>query len=112
MARSARAYRDAKKSLETARRQTVDPYSAAAQILTVYLTDKLNQPVAGMTKTTLADHLQAQGIDTELIKQVDRCLADSDLGRFTPDGALAASSNRILDEVEKVIIKLEKAFTQ
>ena len=111
LARSARAYRDARKSLEVARRQKADPYRAAAQILTVYLTNKLNEPVAGMTKTTLAEQLQSRGIDAELIKQVDRCLADSDLGRFTPDGALAASSNRILDEVETVITKLEKAFT-
>ena len=110
-ARSARAYKVARKSLSEARRGNNDRYIASGQILTSYLADKLNQPVVGLTQDSLADLLKSKGLDPVLLEQVHDCLAESDMGRFGPGGSTPGHSDRLLDRTEELIGYLEKTLT-
>ncbi len=61
LARSSQARRKAKKALALARKQKGDAYSAAGQILTTYLADKLDRPVAGPDAPGSGRDLGSQG---------------------------------------------------
>jgi len=107
--RSSQAYKKAKKAVAQIRRQKPgDVYNAAGQVLTDYLSDKLDYPVAGLTYQALADRLAQTGLDGKLIERVNGCWADAELGRFSPDAADPAHAQNLLTEVEVLIKGLEK----
>lgn len=109
LARSSKARRKAKKALALANRAE-DIYSAAGQVLTDYLADKLNQPVAGLTHQALAEHLTEQGLEPKLIERVNICQADAELGRFSPEADNPAHAKNLLKEVDVLIRDLEKVM--
>jgi len=109
LARSSQARKKAKKALS--RVQTTeqgDVYSAAGQALTDYLADKLDQPVAGLTHQALATLLEDNGLEPALIKRVNLCLTDTELGRFSPEASYPAHAERLLKEIDILIGDLEK----
>jgi hypothetical protein len=110
LARSSQARRKAKKALSRARKEKQGVYSAAGQILTTYLADKLDRPVAGLTHQALAETLAAKGVAANLAERVEVVLVSSELGRFAPgaDGPDHAAS--LLKEVDQLIDELEKAL--
>ena len=110
LARSLRAYKQARKSLAQARSSAQDPYLAAGHILNVYLSDKLNQPVVGLTQNVLTELLQSKNIDAGLVGRVHECLMESDLGRFGPGGSAPNHAQRLLDKTESLVTDLEEAF--
>jgi hypothetical protein len=108
--RRSQAGKRAKKALAGVKKQPDDLYTTAGQILTRYLADKLNRPVAGLTQRALAELLAGQGLEADLIEQVKNCLATSELGRFAPEASDPAHGQNLLKEVEKVIDQLDKAM--
>src|SRR5690606_13388575 len=80
--RSSRALKRARKSIGQARRKRDDAHGAAARILTAYLSDKLNRPVVGMTRSALAQLLMARGIPPHLIERIETILSASEAGRY------------------------------
>jgi hypothetical protein len=108
MARSSQARKKAKKALARVRSGKGDLYSAAGQVLTDYLADKLNQPVAGLTYQALATLLEEQGLRPGLIKRVSVCLTDAELGRFSPESNDPAHAANLLKEIDILIGDLEK----
>ena len=108
--RSAQAHRKARRAIAAARKETQDLYIVTGQILTTYLTDKLYQPVVGLTQDKLAELLQARHISAELIAQVSRCLTECDMGRFGPGGSTPGHAENLLDRTEDLIADLEKAL--
>ena len=107
--RSSQAHKKAKKALTQIRRQQpIDIYSAAGQVLTDYLSDKLDYPVAGLTHQALADRLAQTGLDHKLIERVNACWTDAELGRFSPDAADPAYAQNLLKEIEVLIKDLER----
>ncbi len=107
LARSLRAGKKAKRALAQARKYGNDPYSTAGQVLTTYLSDKFNQPIGGMTRPALTDLLKQHDLSAELVKRVQNCLTESDLGRFSPTASNPHHGERLLQEVEKLIDSLE-----
>ena len=105
--RASKAMNKARSALRQARQNSVDPYSASGQILLVYISEKLNQPVSGLTQRAIVDLLTSAGIASDLAQQVDRCLVNSEVGRFNPNGS---HSEAIIDDVQVVITELEKGF--
>jgi len=108
IARSSRARRKARKALAQARKQNGSALDAAGQILTAYLADKLNRPVAGLTHQALAGLLTERGLQADLIERVDVLLVTSDLGRFAPGADEPGHTRSLLQEVDTLIAALEK----
>jgi hypothetical protein len=106
--RSREAAAKAHKALGQAQKQGGDE-AAAGPILLRYLEEKLNQRVAGLSQTQLADLLAAQGADPALVARTQECLRRSDMGRFAPAG-LAAGQGDLWDETAVVIDALDKAL--
>jgi hypothetical protein len=108
LARSSQARKKAKKALARAQSGKGDVYSAAGQVLTDYLADKLDQPVAGLTYQALATLLEEQGLRPGLIERVGVCLTDAELGRFSPEANDPAHAANLLKEIDVLIGDLEK----
>jgi hypothetical protein len=109
-ARSSQARRKARKALAQARRQKQEAYDAAGQILTAYLADKLDRPVAGLTHQALADLLSSQGVSADLIERIEVLLVSSELGRFMPGADNADHARSLLKEVDILIDALERVL--
>jgi hypothetical protein len=109
LARSSQARKKAKKALAQARKPD-DLYLAAHQILTTYLSDKLNQPVAGLTRRALTNVLVEAGLNPNLINRVEMALSNSELGRFSPEASSPAHAENLLKEIDALIGELDKAF--
>lgn len=110
LARSMRAYKRAKKLFAQARSNAQDPYIAAGQILNTYLSDKLNQPVTGLTQSALTNLLKSKNIKADLIERVHDCLMGSDMGRFGPGSSAPNHGQRLLDQTEALVADLEETF--
>jgi hypothetical protein len=108
LARSSQARKKARKALAQARKRADDAYSTAGQILTTYLADKLDRPVAGLTHQALAALLAGQGVGADLIERVEVILVTSELGRFAPGADDPGHARSLLQEVDILIAALEK----
>jgi hypothetical protein len=96
--------------LVRARKGQTDPHVATADVLTSYLSDKLDQPVAGMTQSALASSLQQHGVQDELVVEVTHLLSLSEGGRYAPTSMNGQNPAQLLKETEQVIKKLEKVL--
>jgi hypothetical protein len=110
LARSAQARKKAKKAIALARKEKGDAYIAVGQILTTYLADKLDRPVAGLTHQALDEVLAAKGIEPDLVERVQVCLVSSELGRFAPGADNPDHARSLLRETDVLIDALEKAL--
>lgn len=103
--RRTRAQKRALHMLQQARKDNADPYAMAAQVIAAYLTDKLDQPIAGLTRSALTALLTQHGLPTETCDQVLHLLDQSDWGRFSPLGMdgdldLWAQTEQLINELE------------
>lgn len=110
LARSSQARKKARKALSLARRQKQGVYDAAGQILTTYLADKLDRPVAGLTHQALAETLAARGVSSDLVERVETVLVRSELGRFAPGADSPDHAASLLKEVDRLVDQLEKVL--
>ncbi|MFQ5578721.1 MAG: BatD family protein, partial [Anaerolineae bacterium] len=109
--RSLQAQKRALKALALARKQRQDPYASGGQILTAYLSDKLNRPVGGLTRTELEKILAAKGVPPAHLARLNACLLESDTGRYSPAAAGPDRAQRLLNQIETLINELETSFT-
>jgi hypothetical protein len=110
LARSSQARKRARKALAHAQKQKQGVYSAAGQILTTYLADKLDRPMAGLTHQALAETLAARGVSSDLVDRVEEVLVTIELGRFAPGADSPDYGANLLKEVGLLIDRLEKAL--
>jgi hypothetical protein len=108
LTRSSQARKKARKALAQVRKEKGDMYSTAGQVLTTYLADKLNQPVAGLTHQALATLLEEKGLDPQLVEQVDVSLTNAELGRFSPEASNPDHTKNLWKEINLLIDDLEK----
>lgn len=107
--RSQQAAGKARQALRKATKEPATRHEAAGTILNGYLSEKLNQPVAGLNQTQLAHLLKAQGVAPETINDTTHLLSVSEMGRFSPGENDFASGN-ILKAAEEVINELDKSL--
>lgn len=107
LVRRSQALKKAKQALAQARRQQLDPHVAVGHVLSAYLSDKLSQPIAGLTQRALADRLHRCGADDPLVARVCEVLALSDTGRFAPIGANGVAPSDLIWETERLIVELD-----
>lgn len=108
LVRRSQAKKQAQQALKEARQTQDNPYEAAETILNTYLSDKLDQPVSGLTQKALTSLLQHHKISATIIEQVISCLEESHMGRYAFGGQASAESNALLDRIEATIEQLEK----
>ena len=108
--RSRQAHRNAARMLSEALASGSDPFSASGEILTTYVSDKLNQPVAGLTQDALGHQLALRGIESTLVDRVKATLIASERGRYAPADAPTSSEHEVLEETKTLISDLEKAI--
>jgi hypothetical protein len=108
LARSSQARKKAKKALAKVRKENSNVYSGAGQVLTNYLSDKLDQPVVGLTHQALNALLEEKGLDPELVEQVDVSLTSAELGRYSPEANDPAYAEKLLKEIDLLINDLER----
>jgi hypothetical protein len=106
--RSRNARRAARRALAQARRKSANPCAASSHILTRYIEDRLDQPVAGVTRGRLARLLADRGISSELGQRVVECLALCEVGRYAPDGEAGDSGVNLLKETRAIITDLDR----
>ncbi len=106
--RSARAYRNARRMVDQARRERADPFEASDAAIKAYLRDKLDRPIAGMTRTTLSTLLSVRGVDEAVIKRATELLAASEGGRFAPGHVADTPEQQQLEDTAAIIGDLEK----
>lgn len=106
--RSSQAHKRAKQELRRARQQASDAYGAAWRIFNGYLSDKIQQPVVGLTRSALARLLETRGVERELVDQVEAYLLTLESSRFSP--AHQAPDEHVLEETERLITELERRF--
>jgi hypothetical protein len=107
--RSQQAAKRANQALRQTRKNTDDGYGAAGQILLTYLSEKMNQPVSGLTQADLAQLLHERGLAPDLVDRVQHCLTISEMGRFAPAGAFSSNGD-LLTETKQVIDELDKSL--
>ena len=107
-ARRLEAFNNAASILAQAERGELNPYDTAGRALSGYIGDKLNQPVAGMTREVLTGLLATRGVDPQVIQRVNDCLIVSDSGRFAPSGAESDAGRQLLGETENALVDLER----
>jgi hypothetical protein len=110
LARSSKARKKAKKSLARARESKQDDYALAGQILTTYLAEKLDRPVAGLTHQARADLLAQRGVQPDLTERVEVLLVSSELGRFAPGADSQDPARSLLKETGMLIDALERSL--
>jgi len=112
LARSSQAQKRALRSLAQARKDGSDPYHASGQALKGYLSDRFNQPVAGMTQTELVKFLENKGLLASITGQVSDILVRSEMGRYAPADTNEPSPSELLNHTEKLISRVEKGLSQ
>ncbi len=106
--RSQQAQKKANKAIKQAQKQGSDPYASASQILLTYLTEKLNQPVQGLTQKELTVLLTDEGVATAVAQKAIDILTTCEMGRYAPVQDSHLQSDNLLDYTKQVIGELEK----
>jgi hypothetical protein len=104
LVRSSQAGRKARQALA---RQEGGP-GGAGQILTTYLADKLNEPVAGLTRQALTRLLTEKGLETTLVERVTDHLAEVELHSYAP--AAESETRNLFKRLDQLIRDLEQVF--
>lgn len=109
-ARRSRALREAQRHLQRARSDAANPYSSCKEILTEYLSNKLNRPVAGLTQHGLAQALTDQKLPPDLIQETQALLALGDMGQYAPMSSGLEQPADLLDGTEALLKQLEESI--
>lgn len=107
--RSQQAAGKARQALKQAAKDPGIAKSAAGQILTTYLVEKLDRPLVGATQSQLTELLIANGVSPDLASDVQDLLMASEMGRYAP-GSTKPADDDLVAATHKLIGKLEKAL--
>jgi len=110
LVRSSRAQKKAFGVLDKARKEKTDPYAAIEQALTGYLSDRFNQPVAGLTQAELNALLAEKSVGPPMIAQISELLTLSDMGRYAPVNEIHATPDKMFKATQQLITQLEKSI--
>jgi hypothetical protein len=115
MTRARRARAKARKQFLAARRKMDQLDSGSfheeiARTLVEYVADRFNRSSAGMTYELADDLLASKKVDADLRRRYLSCLERCDFARFVPASAQSERRTEVLDEAERVVEQLERAW--
>lgn len=105
--RRSKAAHKAESALKKARRSQ-DPFAEAEKILTTYIEEKLNTSMRGLARDGRSALLKENGVSPRTIANVEICLAQAEMGRYSPAGTETKNAAELLQQTRRVIQKLEK----
>jgi hypothetical protein len=107
LARRRQAREKARQILREASQPSANPYALAYRSLTLYLSDRLDQPIAGMTSDQLSSLLHQARLNPDLARRFQSQLTQAELHRFAPPlnpqddpPAFIAETQKLLDDLE------------
>jgi hypothetical protein len=87
-------------------------FAAVARGLNLFLEERLQRPIGGLTTEELRRTLEARGFGDELVERLVRELENCDFARFTPEGGRAREMSEcierardLVDELDRVVVK-------
>jgi len=112
--RAMRASREARGLLSKARRNEANVYVAVEHALTTYITDRLGQPVIGLTLPELMNLLRERGVPAGVAERVRLSITASEAGRFSQDDreGPGPTAHDLLNEAEILISDMERDMTR
>jgi len=81
-------------------------YEEIAKGLYGYLSDKLNIPIADLSRDNIAERLKARSVGEPVIAELNDTLDRCEMARFAPDVTL--SQQQIFEKAKNVIHEIEK----
>lgn len=111
LVRSSRAQKKAYKKLTQAQKNKEKPANVIGQILIAYLSERLNQPLSGLTQKELGTFLSTQGFSPSLIKQIKSILTFSEKERYAPTTTNSATPDEIYQLLRELIARTEKIIS-
>jgi hypothetical protein len=84
-------------------------YDEVMHALWGYISDKLNIPVAELTKDNVVERLSAKGVDSELTNAFIKALDDCEFARFAP-GDKDEAMDKVYHSANEVISKMENSI--
>jgi hypothetical protein len=75
--------------------------------LIAYVSDKLDLTGAGLTVDDVTQHLNASGVDRELIERTESLLHLCDSARYAPGSLAVAQLNGLVESAESLVQRLE-----
>jgi len=101
------AAKKAHRSLMRAGRNPNQASSSAVKVLVYYLSEKMNQRLAGLTLDELSVSLRSVGLKDDLLDQVQNCIMLGEMGSYSPDNH-SVSSKELIQQIEDLISKLDR----
>lgn len=106
--RRKRAFANAQRRLKEGAQ--LPPEELSQRVLLGYLSDKLEQPIAGLPQQTQLALLQAQGLADERVAQVGNLLRRLETERFSPlpnggEAAIVAETRQLVEALEGVWVR-------
>jgi hypothetical protein len=98
-------------AINVARESNSDPFTASGEVLTAYLSTRLDRPASGLTHNDISALLTEADISSGLVQEVDALLNLIQEGRYGPTQS-GATSEPIFDQTEQIIDELEWEFEQ
>ncbi len=95
-------------ALVAAMKNNSNNYKVVSQALTAYLSGALQSSVNGLTQVELNRRLRGHGIDETLVRRIESCFYQSELGRFGP--ATDDVGWSLMVEADDLLFKLDRAF--
>ena len=108
--RRSKAHKKARAILKQAQKEESNLYVAIHQAITTYLSDKIGQPIKGLTHTMLVTLLQEKGVNPALTSYVIQILTESEQGRFAPRGLKGGPVEALMKRTEKLLSDLEQSL--
>ena len=84
-------------------------YDEILKTLWGYMSDKLNIPVAQLSKDNIADELLRKGVDNSLVEELNKVLNECEFARYAPGDAATAMDN-VYAMAINVISKMENSI--
>lgn len=106
--RRSKAHKKARAILKQAQKEQTSLYLAIHKAIMGYLSDKLEQPVQGLTHHSLVTLLQEQGVDANLTSRMTQILAQSTQARFAPRELAGEPGDALVKRTEKLLADLEQ----
>ena len=105
--RRSKAYKQARRQLQRIPRRTKNVQLEVAQIILTYLEDQIQQPLTGLSHSTLVQVLQANHFPAALAQRVIETLFAGEASEYTPgqpasSEQVVASAMLLLEDLEKM----------
>lgn len=108
--RRSKAHKKARAILKKGQKERTSLYLAVHKAIMGYLSDKLDEPIQGLTHHRFIALLQEKGVDANLTSRMTQILTESEQGRFGPEELSGEPTDALVKRTEKLLADLERSL--